>query len=564
MSSHSFKEKSFGKLTYCDHCSGLLWGLARQGVKCTVCGYVCHHACQRNVPLCSRNNYVNFSMSSDISISNSISNKKEEGSVTSSTTAAATAKNQDIQHPIDLIKNQLTPEVIENAVVKAAIQSLDPSLPVNDYLATLPPLHPQTTNKNFFRFVSRCGPIFAFRDQVILLLSWDQPIDTLVALIAYCFICFYPKLLLLIPQLVIIYILINSYYKRFNKSLDDNNSKMISISPSSSSNTNAITKQSHSEKGSSFSHLSVTTTTSRSGNSNHQDSLSTSPSSPIYSSSPLLSGDNDGDNNNNSESAPSRRTLFARNIASALFPVFDESAPEYGRNLQNMQNMMGESSDLYDLVTSYSSYFDWSDEEVSLGILQAAFFSMIFISFAVYFVPFHIICLIGGVSMFMMNTRFAKYLMKELGPIFIRLGEQMMPWLQKEGEKTDTFMKEQYRFKEISVYENQRWSDTTKEYSSNLRSNERKGWSDLHGKKESLSINQYTSPPDSHRWIDDKWEIDTIGCWEEETLNIELKMSPDKDGWVYFNDFWENPSNERNTNSTTRCRRWKRKCEYQF
>lgn len=85
--------------------------------------------------------------------------------------------------------------MIENAVVKAAIQSLDPSLPVNDYLATLPPLHPQTTNKNFFRFVSRCGPIFAFRDQVILLLSWDQPIDTLVALIAYCFICKFKKII---------------------------------------------------------------------------------------------------------------------------------------------------------------------------------------------------------------------------------------------------------------------------------------------------------------------------------------------------------------------------------
>lgn len=97
--------------------------------------------------------------------------------------------NDTIQHPIDVVKNQLTPEVLEQAVVKAAILSLDPSLPVNDYLATLPPLHPQATAKNFSRFVSRCGPIFSFRDQVILLLSWDQPVDTLVALVTYCFIC---------------------------------------------------------------------------------------------------------------------------------------------------------------------------------------------------------------------------------------------------------------------------------------------------------------------------------------------------------------------------------------
>lgn len=263
---------------------------------------------------------------------------------------------------------------------------------------------------------------------------------------------------------MIIYVLINGYYKRFSKSPDDNN-KMISTSPSSSSNTNANANHPYSEnRSSSLSSNNLSVTTAQLGNTNHhQDDLSTSPSSPT--TLPPLSSD--GTSNNN-ESTPSRRTLFARNIASALFPVFDESTPEYGRNLQNMQNMMGETSDLYDLVTSYSNYFDWSDEEVSLRILQIALFSTALLSLAIYFVPFNIICLVGGVSMFMINTRFAKYLMKELTPIFIRLGEQMMPWLQKESQKMDEFMKEQYRYKEISVYENQRWSDKTKEFSSNV------------------------------------------------------------------------------------------------
>lgn len=87
------------------------------------------------------------------------------------------------------MKELVTVDTLEQSVVSAAIQSMDNTLPVNDYLATLPPLHPQSTAKNFSRFVSRCGPIFGFRDKVILLLSWDQPLDTFVALVAYCIVC---------------------------------------------------------------------------------------------------------------------------------------------------------------------------------------------------------------------------------------------------------------------------------------------------------------------------------------------------------------------------------------
>jgi hypothetical protein len=32
--SHSFEEKTFGHLTYCDHCKQLLWGLIKQGIHC--------------------------------------------------------------------------------------------------------------------------------------------------------------------------------------------------------------------------------------------------------------------------------------------------------------------------------------------------------------------------------------------------------------------------------------------------------------------------------------------------------------------------------------------------
>lgn len=31
---HSFEEKTFGHLTYCDNCKQLLWGVVKQGLQC--------------------------------------------------------------------------------------------------------------------------------------------------------------------------------------------------------------------------------------------------------------------------------------------------------------------------------------------------------------------------------------------------------------------------------------------------------------------------------------------------------------------------------------------------
>ncbi|KAG1448215.1 hypothetical protein G6F56_009009 [Rhizopus delemar] len=45
-------EKNFKGLVYCDYCSKLLWGLARQGVQCKECGYSCHTTCSDKVIQC--------------------------------------------------------------------------------------------------------------------------------------------------------------------------------------------------------------------------------------------------------------------------------------------------------------------------------------------------------------------------------------------------------------------------------------------------------------------------------------------------------------------------------
>ncbi|TRY94513.1 hypothetical protein DNTS_003540 [Danionella cerebrum] len=53
---HRFRVNNYMSPTFCEHCGTLLWGLARQGLKCEECGMNVHHKCQRKVAnLCGIN-----------------------------------------------------------------------------------------------------------------------------------------------------------------------------------------------------------------------------------------------------------------------------------------------------------------------------------------------------------------------------------------------------------------------------------------------------------------------------------------------------------------------------
>ena len=46
---HRFSVHSFKRLTFCDHCGSLLYGIIRQGLKCEVCNMNIHRRCESNV-----------------------------------------------------------------------------------------------------------------------------------------------------------------------------------------------------------------------------------------------------------------------------------------------------------------------------------------------------------------------------------------------------------------------------------------------------------------------------------------------------------------------------------
>uniref|UniRef100_A0A7N6BDU8 RAS guanyl-releasing protein 1 n=1 Tax=Anabas testudineus TaxID=64144 RepID=A0A7N6BDU8_ANATE len=53
---HNFQETTYMKPTFCDNCSGFLWGVIKQGYRCKDCGMNCHKLCKDQVAFeCKKN-----------------------------------------------------------------------------------------------------------------------------------------------------------------------------------------------------------------------------------------------------------------------------------------------------------------------------------------------------------------------------------------------------------------------------------------------------------------------------------------------------------------------------
>uniref|UniRef100_A0A3P8RUU8 RAS guanyl-releasing protein 1 n=1 Tax=Amphiprion percula TaxID=161767 RepID=A0A3P8RUU8_AMPPE len=78
---HNFQETTYMKPTFCDNCSGFLWGVIKQGYKCKDCGMNCHKLCKDQVAFeCKKNTKVTSSTDSPTPSSTPVAMGPSEGS----------------------------------------------------------------------------------------------------------------------------------------------------------------------------------------------------------------------------------------------------------------------------------------------------------------------------------------------------------------------------------------------------------------------------------------------------------------------------------------------------
>ncbi|XP_037551005.1 RAS guanyl-releasing protein 1 [Nematolebias whitei] len=78
---HNFQETTYMKPTFCDNCSGFLWGVIKQGYRCRDCGMNCHKLCKDQVAFeCKKNPKVTNAIDSPTLSSTSVTTGTSDGS----------------------------------------------------------------------------------------------------------------------------------------------------------------------------------------------------------------------------------------------------------------------------------------------------------------------------------------------------------------------------------------------------------------------------------------------------------------------------------------------------
>ncbi|KAI8816315.1 integral peroxisomal membrane peroxin-domain-containing protein [Fimicolochytrium jonesii] len=228
---HHFAVTTFTKPTYCACCRKFLWGIIRQGLQCEKCGAAVHAKCQYIIESPCSAAFIDSLVAvysenadSEPQLSEKSTGSDEDGtvvlsrrvrsnsssakSVASSTTvipsspsATTLASTSDTESPgivADLIAS--------TAINSAAMRRASSDQPALNLLTTTP--------KNLTRFVLRLDAVVQFQEELTEVLTWQNPSKTLVVMSIYVFLCLYPILFLVSPQLLIIYLIMRNYYEK--------------------------------------------------------------------------------------------------------------------------------------------------------------------------------------------------------------------------------------------------------------------------------------------------------------------------------------------------------------
>ncbi|KAG0371295.1 hypothetical protein BGX24_001751 [Mortierella sp. AD032] len=404
-SSHQFQERTFTKLTYCDYCTKLLWGVAKQGVTCEGCHYNCHKKCSELVyNNCIRSMFIpsgdDYSQHSSATTTTSSSSPKSvlpprranTDGMRVSIPPAIVSSSQPLQSLVerpskkkdqdyDKDNKDTTPpaagrtKFLEDAIISAAIRMSLPgdisALPKNDH----PALSIQATTINFTRFVHKTTGLFWFQDQIEDIMTWKDPWNTSFVLVFYCFVCIYPVLLFLLPQCIMAAIMI--YF--FQQKSPRQQQKILGIK-------NNAAQQQQQQQQQPARHISAEEAYIAAQEKAHHNRHH------VYHDEDYLEQASSSD----SEEEERRST----NV-------------KYLSNLQHIQNMMGDVSDAHDAILPLFKHLDWSDEAEAIMIVQGTMAAFVGMSLVMWFIPWRWVFMIGGASGMLANSPWGKVVVKE-------------------------------------------------------------------------------------------------------------------------------------------------------
>ena len=531
---HNFSVKTFRKPTYCDHCSGLLWGLARQGLSCAQCHLNMHGSCMAEVadsipcPQSSRRHSISGAdasldtlfdkqstadsgvvFESTVEMAQNIKGEKaittasdgkdtpsllrqrsllfnlRPGRTTSTTSRKSMAdikQTSSAESGLQSVAPQrrsgsVIHDLLEKTAEKAeGLKKKQP--PKLNFLTTLP--------KNFTRFVMRVGPMAELHGRIEDVFAWKSTTETLLVMALYTLICLNPFLLILMPNLLIVGLISDNYYKN------------------------------------------ITSAPKRHRQTKSDASL--------------------------------------KSVDSGKAPTVPEDI-NYMKNMQFIQNFMGTFCEAYEAVISLNKWVNWSDPAITKNILLASVTSSFVLLFAFTWIPWNIMFLFVGLCAFCSKSAFVQA-MAELAVNSAQQFSETLTrkhhWLVSEN-KPESMNDCDPTSKTVTVelYENQRWWAGLGWISHMLR-NERSAWSAAHGKKIYKNKDSYDSP--SHlisngQAINEQeaeliWKWKWTGDWQ---IDHDYQIGVDEQGWHYTDYKWMRVDKRSGGAFVTRSRRWIRK-----
>ncbi|KAJ1822835.1 hypothetical protein LPJ56_000525 [Coemansia sp. RSA 2599] len=198
---HDFTVTTFLSPTYCRYCRGLLWGLAKQGVRCSDCQITAHKKCAlRATAQCTKNAAAAAAASGNGDEPDALG-LKHAGTSSSDRSSGREeeAYSREYVRQLDaMFWQQVDEETKINTMVSAQAEQ-----PLSLF---------QTLPANFMQFTAKLAPVSLIHRGASDIVMWKKPRHSLAAMCVYSMYCLRPNLLLATPLgLMIGYILFNYY-----------------------------------------------------------------------------------------------------------------------------------------------------------------------------------------------------------------------------------------------------------------------------------------------------------------------------------------------------------------